>query len=84
MSKALPIVALFLPAGAYFGNANFLWSSIKSMKASATVVPEERHSSDIPFNYLEINSRKKYLSMALQPFVGPWPLFHFLDLLHIQ
>jgi hypothetical protein len=21
-----------------------------------------------------------YLSMALQPFVGPWPLFHFLDL----
>jgi hypothetical protein len=23
-----------------------------------------------------------YLSMALQPFVGPWPLFQFLDLLH--
>jgi hypothetical protein len=23
-----------------------------------------------------------HLSMALQPFVGPWPLFQFLDLLH--
>jgi hypothetical protein len=22
------------------------------------------------------------LSMALQPFVGPWPLFKFLDFLH--
>jgi hypothetical protein len=21
----------------------------------------------------------RYLSMALQPFAGPWPLFHFLD-----
>jgi hypothetical protein len=28
--------------------------------------------------------KKKYicLSMALQPFVGPWPPFQFLDLLH--
>jgi hypothetical protein len=25
-----------------------------------------------------------YLCMALQPFVGPWPLFHFLDLLQSQ
>jgi hypothetical protein len=25
-----------------------------------------------------------YLSMALQPFVGPWPLFQFLDILHGQ
>jgi hypothetical protein len=23
-----------------------------------------------------------YLSLALQPFVGPWPIFQFLDLLH--
>jgi hypothetical protein len=23
-----------------------------------------------------------YLSMALQPFVGPWPLFQFLDLFY--
>jgi hypothetical protein len=26
--------------------------------------------------------RRIYLSMALEPFVGPWPLFQFLDLLH--
>jgi hypothetical protein len=25
-----------------------------------------------------------YLSMALQPFVRPWPLFQFLDLLHCR
>jgi hypothetical protein len=25
---------------------------------------------------------KMYISVALQAFVGPWPLFQFLDLLH--
>jgi hypothetical protein len=27
---------------------------------------------------------RAYLSMALQPLVGPWPLFQFLDHLHIR
>jgi hypothetical protein len=27
-------------------------------------------------------NQSSYLSTALQPFVGPWPLFQFLDLLH--
>jgi hypothetical protein len=35
------------------------------------------HPSIYPSIYLII-----YLSMALQPFVGPCPLFQFLDLLH--
>jgi hypothetical protein len=32
--------------------------------------------------YLSINQSSIYLSMALQPFVGPWRLFHFLNPLH--
>jgi hypothetical protein len=33
-----------------------------------------------------LHSAKKfiYISMALQLFVGPWPLFQFIDLFHSQ
>jgi hypothetical protein len=29
-----------------------------------------------------ICDKRVYLSMVLQPFVGPWPFFQFLDSVH--
>jgi hypothetical protein len=34
----------------------------------------------VPIHVIASNSPHHYLSTALQPFVGPWKLFRFLDL----
>jgi hypothetical protein len=46
------------------------------------IIPISFIIQDSSINQSVSQSLTVYLSMVLQPFVGPWPLFQFLNLLH--
>jgi hypothetical protein len=52
--------------------------SPRYLDASLSQLTENRQP-DTSFKFCKL-PQSIYLSMALQPFVGPWPLFQFLDL----
>jgi hypothetical protein len=58
-------------------------SEVKNTWIYMSTTPIRLH--DVVLNQLSIGKNLLipiYLSMALQPFVGPWPLFQFLNPIH--
>jgi hypothetical protein len=51
--------------------------TLHSINATLAIVPQRGAGLWITSN---VNICPSYLSMALHPFAGPWPLFQFLDL----